>query len=75
MKPRQKTPEHASRTRGFEAAMLELVRAGEFKAGVSYVVVVRHDAWCALLAGRGVCDCFPDILVRRLGDKPAEGSK
>ena len=75
MKVRQRTPEHASRARGFEAAMLELVLSGEFKAGVSYSVEVRHDEWCSLLNGVGPCDCYPDIEVRRLGNKPAEGGK
>jgi hypothetical protein len=26
-----------------------------------YEVVVRHDDWCALLAGRGPCDCDPEV--------------
>ena len=24
-------------------------------------VEIRHDDWCSLLNGRGVCDCAPDV--------------
>jgi hypothetical protein len=31
-----------------------------------YFADVRHDPWCAFLAGRGPCNCLPDISVKRI---------
>ena len=27
----------------------------------TYLITVRHDSWCRLLAGRGSCNCEPEI--------------
>jgi hypothetical protein len=34
---------------------------GKILPGKVYEVPVRHDDWCALLAGRGPCDCDPVV--------------
>jgi hypothetical protein len=34
-----------------------------------YFADVRHDPWCAFLVGRGLCDCLPDIEVKRIEEK------
>lgn len=31
-----------------------------------YLVNVRHDEWCALLSGRGDCNCDPDVEPERV---------
>ena len=30
-----------------------------------YHLIVRHDDWCDLLCGRGLCNCNPDIERQR----------
>jgi hypothetical protein len=47
---------------GYLARLLAAHRAGAVPPGVR-VVEVRHDAWCALLAGRGPCNCDPEVEV------------
>jgi hypothetical protein len=34
---------------------------GTIKPGQVYTIDVRHDDWCDLLAGRGSCNCDPDV--------------
>ena len=43
--------------------------AGRVPVGVS-VAQVFHDDWCALLAGRGECDCNPEVRVVPVAPKP-----
>jgi hypothetical protein len=35
--------------------------AGKLKPGTVYMIDVRHDNWCALLAGIGPCNCNPEV--------------
>lgn len=63
MKAPQKTPKDGTRARGYQAAILELLP--ELKEGV-FVAEIKHDPWCALLNGTGPCNCYPDVIVRRL---------
>jgi hypothetical protein len=39
---------------------LEALDTGKLKPGV-YVIPVRHDGWCDLLAGKGPCNCDPEV--------------
>jgi len=41
--------------------IVEAARAGAIKPGEARVVRVMHDDWCALLKGKGQCNCNPDI--------------
>jgi len=43
-----------------EAARGETAR-GKVQPGNVYTIAVRHDDWCALLAGTGPCNCNPDV--------------
>ena len=47
---------------GYMRRILGAYRVGAIPPGVADVTV-RHDDWCALLAGRGPCDCEPDIEI------------
>ena len=33
----------------------------KLKPGTVHLIDVRHDAWCDLLAGRGQCNCNPEV--------------
>ena len=50
--------------RGGNYVPLVLRAALELQAAAGYRVTVKHDSWCALLAGTGPCDCSPEIVVR-----------
>ena len=43
--------------------ILEAMRSNPSLAGGVKHVCVKHDKWCSLLAGRGPCDCDPDIEI------------
>jgi hypothetical protein len=43
------------------AAAHEALAAGRMRPGQVYTVCIAHDDWCALLAGKGPCDCNPDV--------------
>jgi hypothetical protein len=51
---------------------LEILGA-QIRAGDVVNVTVRHEDHCALLAGRGACDCEPEIeaesAIRREGQR------
>lgn len=66
------TPDSATRER---VSWLDELRAlaPELGAGL-FDVEVLHDDWCALLTGRGPCDCSPDIVVRRVEPESGGGS-
>jgi hypothetical protein len=36
---------------------------GTIRPGNLYVIDVHHDDWCDLLAGRGPCNCEPEVDV------------
>jgi hypothetical protein len=48
---------------------LALYAAGELHKGEAYTIDVYHDDDCPLLAGRGPCDCNPDIEMHRLPEE------
>jgi hypothetical protein len=37
--------------------------AGRAPAGDVTVAAVYHDSWCALLTGRGACNCSPEVRL------------
>jgi hypothetical protein len=37
--------------------------AASVPPGTALHVTVRHDEWCALLAGTGPCNCSPELHV------------
>jgi hypothetical protein len=41
------------------------------KPGTVNHVSIAHDDWCDLLAGKGACNCDPDVVV--LPIEPANG--
>jgi hypothetical protein len=41
----------------------EAMARGEIKPGTLSVVLVAHDHWCDQLAGRGPCNCDPEIRI------------
>lgn len=38
------------------------VEAGGIKPGSMQRIEVQHDNWCALLNGKGACNCNPNIV-------------
>lgn len=54
-KNRRSLPQYAERVidKGLKAL-------GAMGPGV-YTLDVRHDSWCALLVGRGLCNCNPEV--------------
>jgi hypothetical protein len=48
----------------FHSAIIEAIRINPPKPGTLNSIQVAHDDWCALLAGRGQCDCAPEIKIR-----------
>jgi len=40
------------------------IQAGIIRRGQLAHVYVAHDDWCDLLAGKGPCNCNPDVQVR-----------
>lgn len=53
------------RTKGYDAAVLAAAKraqaSGALRAGQVYAVTVRHDPGCSFLAGKGSCDCTPEV--------------
>jgi hypothetical protein len=45
----------------YDAVLRQLV---EIEPGKLTHVFVQHDEWCALLKGRGDCNCNPDVSSR-----------
>jgi hypothetical protein len=43
------------------AASQERLAEGLLQPGQLYTVAVAHDDWCDLLAGRGPCNCNPEV--------------
>ncbi len=39
---------------------------GKLKCGEYYEVPVRHEATCSLLAGKGYCNCNPEVRAPEL---------
>lgn len=42
-------------------AILWAMETGQLQPGGHYQVDVRHDGWCNLLAGKGPCNCNPEV--------------
>jgi hypothetical protein len=55
------------RVSNYLLALADALACGDFRPqpGEVYAASIHHDDWCAFLAGRGPCDCNPDIEVRR----------
>ena len=43
--------------------ILEAMRRNAAQSGGVRHVSVMHDNWCSMLAGRGPCDCDPDVEI------------
>jgi hypothetical protein len=43
------------------AAGLEALANGTIRPGDLHVVDIFHDRWCDLLAGKGPCNCNPEV--------------
>lgn len=41
--------------------LLEALEKGQLQKGFAEVNIC-HDSWCALLNGKGTCNCNPDII-------------
>ncbi len=51
-------------------AVVEAAALADVQPGRVYLTAVQHDPWCALLAGKGACNCSPKVcLARPLGGK------
>lgn len=43
------------------ALVAAAVTARMLQPGTAYIVKILHDDWCDLLAGRGPCNCDPEV--------------
>lgn len=41
-----------------------IAKAGQFIG--PHIAAVYHDNWCALLAGKGSCDCEPAVTLEEV---------
>jgi len=39
---------------------------GVLKRGYMYLMPILHDPWCAFMAGRGECNCNPEVRLQRV---------
>jgi hypothetical protein len=39
---------------------------GVLKRGYMYLMPILHDSWCAFMAGRGECNCNPEVRLQRI---------
>lgn len=54
-------------------ALLKHLQNTPLDPGVHHVEI-RHDSWCALLAGEGPCNCDPEIETgQRVNSKYGHG--
>lgn len=50
-----------------QSATEKAIKQGIIRKGQLCHVYVSHDQWCNQLAGRGPCNCNPDVQVRPEG--------
>ena len=48
------------------AAYEKAKAAGQIGKGDGLIMPILHDSWCAFLAGRGQCNCNPEVRVHRV---------
>ena len=46
-------------------AALHAMVSGTIRRGTVFHAIVAHDEWCDLIAGRGPCNCNPEVSVQR----------
>ena len=52
----------AARLPRYTKKMLDALQGRQLTPGL-HVVRILHDDWCDLLAGRGPCNCDPDVRL------------
>ena len=57
----------------YAAALSDACRG--LRPGHVYSVEVYHDDWCALLAGKGPCNCNPEVVPALVLTEPGSGLK
>lgn len=58
----------AARLPPYTRKLLEALETVQLPSGL-HVARICHDDWCALLAGKGPCNCDPDIHLPILPGK------
>ena len=58
--------------RKLDRMMQTAVQTGNLHPGRVCAVDVLHDGWCALLAGKGPCNCNPVVKAPKLLKRDAE---
>jgi hypothetical protein len=56
----------------YEAKVMEKMAAGVKYRGRIHTLDIRHDNWCDFTAGRGPCNCNPDVSDPRLVPMPED---
>jgi hypothetical protein len=51
-----------ARLPSYAAKMIRALQGHQLMPGF-YIVRILHDDWCDLLAGRGSCNCSPEVRV------------
>lgn len=52
----------------YKAALDAIIaQAGPLPPGL-HIATVFHDAWCALLAETGPCNCVPEVALEELAE-------
>lgn len=63
-----------SKTSGYDGKLQAAIRAawaaGMIRRGMATHTTILHDDWCNLLAGRGPCNCDPEIRFAPMVDDP-----
>jgi hypothetical protein len=52
---------------------LQALADGTMTPGFVHTMDVYHDDWCDLLAGKGPCNCNPDVKPPKKPDPPEGG--
>ena len=55
-----------------EQAVQTALANGSIVRGRVSTVEIRHDPWCALLAGWGGCNCNPEVCPPKLMPAPED---
>jgi hypothetical protein len=58
---------------GYMEEVLRQVMNLDLSRPEAYVTEVAHDDWCNLLAGKGACNCNPEVTIRPISDGAGPG--
>jgi len=60
------------RKKPYMTTVLDHLAKAELKPGSIHVIKVRHDSWCKLMKGTGLCNCNPEVGKPERVPKPED---